>query len=224
VGWTGAGLDEPGGWVLDRHGGLHAYGSAPALAAPSYWPDWDIARGLGSSGAGGAGSKEHTILDPEPLGDGWGRYYNQRDSRWGSRTVGVSPWPVWEIGCLLTDLAMVYTHFGYGGVTPATIASIDGFFSGNGSITDAAFNVPGHPATVNRSPSRQWISARLAAAHPVIVGMNLVGGGTHFIVLTALNGPSDYWADDPWDQNGIHVTFSGDWDDRGAVYEAISFG
>jgi hypothetical protein len=57
----------------------------------------------------------------------------------------------------------------------------------------------------------------------VIVGMNLPGGGTHFMVLTGLNGPSDFWANDPWDQNGMHVQFSGDWDDRGEVYEAIAY-
>jgi Papain-like cysteine protease AvrRpt2 len=223
VAWTGATVNSPGGWVLDRHGGVHAYGSAPVLSIRDYWPAWDIARGLGSSGAGGGGSKERTLVDPEPLGDGWGAYYNQRDTRWGSRFVGVSPYPVWEIGCLLTDLAMVYTHFGYGSVTPATIASTSGFFSANGSITDSAFNIPGHPATVNRHPSLAWISARLGAGHPVIVGMNLPGGGTHFIVLTGPNGTSDFWANDPWDQNGMHVPFSGDWDDRGAVYEAIAF-
>jgi Papain-like cysteine protease AvrRpt2 len=223
VSWTGASVDSPGGWVLDRHGGVHAYGSAPALSMKDYWPDWDIARGLGSSGAGGGGSKERTLVDPEPLGDAWGAYYNQRDARWGPSTVGVSQYPVWEIGCLLTDLAMVYTHFGYRNVTPATVAATSGFFSGNGSITDSAFNIPGHPATVNRRPSLAWISARLAAGHPVIVGMNLPGGGTHFIVLTAPNGASDFWANDPWDQNGMHVQFSGDWDDRGAVYEAITF-
>jgi hypothetical protein len=57
----------------------------------------------------------------------------------------------------------------------------------------------------------------------VIVGMNLVGGGTHFVTLTGLDGASDYWVNDPWDQSAIHVVFSGDWDDRGSIYEAIAF-
>jgi hypothetical protein len=217
VAWSVA--QQPGGWILDRHGGVHAYGAAPSLAPTGYWPAWDIARGFG----GGGGSKERTLVDPETLADGWGTYFNQRDSRWGSRSVGVSQWPVWEIGCLLTDLAMVYTHYGYRGVTPATIASNLGYFYWDGEITNAAFNVPGHPATINRRPTSAWITAEVARGRPVIVGMNLPGGGTHFVVLTGLNGASDFWANDPWDQNGMHVAFSGDWDDRGAIYEAIAF-
>ena len=53
--------------------------------------------------------------------------------------------------------------------------------------------------------------------------MNLPTGGTHFVTLTGLAGPNDYWTNDPWEQNAHHVTFSGDWVTRGAVYEAIAF-
>lgn len=53
--------------------------------------------------------------------------------------------------------------------------------------------------------------------------MNLASGSTHFVTLTSLNGDSDYWANDPWEQNGMHVTFSGDWFTRGPIYEAIAF-
>lgn len=221
--WTGASLEFPGGWVLDRHGGVHAYGSAPKLSVYGLWPAWDIARGLGSSGAGGGGSKERTLVDPETLSDTWGTYFNQRDARWGNDLVGYTPWPVWEIGCVLTSIAMVYAHFGFSGVTPATVAARGGVFYGDGEITNAGFDVPGHPAVINRHPSPAWISGQVAEGRPVIVGMNLPGGGTHFLVLTGQDGPSDYWADDPWDQNGIHVQFSGDWDDRGAIYEAIAY-
>ena len=219
VSWSLAPASSPGGWILDRHGGVHAYGSAPVLYPTGYWPAWDIARGFG----GGGGSHERTLVDPESLADGWGVYYNQRDARWGDRTVGSSPWTVWQIGCLLTDLAMVYTHFGYRGVTPATVAAEAAYFYGDGEISNAAFGIPGHPGFINRRPALGWISAQVAAGHPVIVGMDLPGGGTHFVVLTGLDGPGDFWANDPWDQNGMHVQFSGDWDDRGAIYEAISF-
>jgi hypothetical protein len=224
VSWTAAPSGSPGGWVLDRHGAVHPYGSAPALATSAYWAGWDIARGLGSSGAGGGGSHERKILDPELLGDGWGKYFNQRDVRWAARPMGVSSYPTWEYGCLVTDLAMVYTHFGYTNVTPATIAATTAWFRGNGAMTNAALvSIPGHPALINRTPTGAWITAQLTLGRPVIVGMNLVGGGTHFVTLTGLDGASDYWANDPWDQNAIHVAFSGDWDDRGSIYEAIAF-
>jgi hypothetical protein len=223
VAWSIAPASLPGGWILDRHGGVHAYGSAPAMASTAYWPAFDLARGLGSAGASGGGSRERTIVDPETLTDNWGVYYNQRDARWGNNAVGVSPMMVWQVGCLLTSVAMVYTHFGYRGVTPATVAANPGYFLSDGEIVDAGLNVPGHSATINRRPTAAWITAQVGAGHPVIVGMNKPGGGTHFVVLTGLNGPSDFWANDPWDQNAMHVQFSGDWDDRGAIYEAIAY-
>jgi hypothetical protein len=219
VAWSIAPAATPGGWILDRHGGVHAYGSAPTLFPTGYWPAWDIARGFG----GGGGSRERWIVDPETLADGWGVYFNQRDARWGSRSVGLSDGHVWWIGCLLTDLAMVYTHFGFRGVTPATIAANAGYFYADGEIADYALNIPGHPATINRRPSLAWITTQVARGRPVIVGMNKPGGGTHFVVLTGLDGASDFWANDPWDQNAMHVQFSGDWDDRGAIYEAIAY-
>ena len=61
------------------------------------------------------------------------------------------------------------------------------------------------------------------AGHPVVVGMNLPTGSTHFVTLTGLNGASDFWTDDPWEQNAMHVPFSGDWFTRGPIYEAITF-
>jgi len=217
--WSLAPAGSPGGWILDRHGDIHAFGSAPALAAPLTWPTWDIARGL----SGGGGSRERTVVDPEPLSSGWGAYYNQRDARWAANSMGATGLPVWQFGCLMSDLAMVYSHFGFRNVTPATVAANIDAFTWNGNMTNGALSIPGHPAIINRNPSAKWIAAQVRAGRPVIVGMNLPGGGTHFIVLTGMNGASDFWANDPWDQNGMHVQFSGDWDDRGQVYEAISY-
>lgn len=222
VAWTAARPDSPGGWVLDRHGEVHAYGSAPNLAVTASWPQWDIARGLAGAGSGG-GSTERLVLDSNLSADGWGNYYNQRDARWASQSVGSASFPVWKIGCLLSDLAMVYSHFGFSRVTPSTIASHSGWFNARGEIFNSALQVPGHTTEVGWNPSWSWIADHLAAGHPVIVGMKLDGGGTHFVTLTGLNGPSDYWTNDPWQQNGMHVTFSGDWPDRGQVYEAIAF-
>ncbi len=222
VAWTGARAGSPGGWVLDRHSDVHAYGSAPSLAASQTWPTWDIARGLAGAGSGG-GSTERLILDPEPINDGWGIYYNQRDARWAGQNVGPASYQVWKIGCLVSDLAMVYTHFGYGWVTPATIAAHSGWFNEGGAMFNSALNIPGHTTIINRNPDTSWISSHLAGGHPVIIGMNLPGGGTHFVTLTGLNGASDYWVDDPWEQNAMHVAFSGDWSDRGQIYEAIAF-
>ncbi len=222
VAWTAAPAGSPGGWVLDRHGDVHAWGSAPQLAPSKTWPGWDIARGLAGAGSGG-GSTERLILDPEPIQDGWGVYYNQRDARWGNQDVGAGSFTIWKIGCLLSSVAMVYAHFGFTSVTPATVAAHPEWFTGGGAMFNSALDIPGHTTLIQRDPSAAWIRAEVSAGHPVIVGMTLDGGGTHFITLTGLNGASDYWVDDPWEQNAMHVTFSGDWFDRGAIYEAIAF-
>ena len=219
VAWSLASESSPGGWIMDRHGGIYPYGGAPVLVNPEYWPAWDIARGL----SGGGGSKERWLVDPETLADGWGVYYNQRDARWGMHAVGATSNRVWWIGCLITSVAMVYSHFGYRNVTPGTIAGNLAFFMWDGEMVNAGLNVPGHPAFINPHPTAAWIKAEVAAGRPVIVGMNKPGGGTHFVVLTGLNGTSDFWANDPWDQNAMHVQFSGDWDDRGQIYEAIAY-
>ncbi|HKC20066.1 MAG TPA: hypothetical protein VKE27_10590 [Candidatus Dormibacteraeota bacterium] len=222
VAWNAAPAGRPGGWVLDRHGDIHPWGSAPSVAPSITWPGWDIARGLAGNGSG-AGSTERTILDAQPLSNDWGSYYNQRDSRWASADVGAPTHTVWQIGCLLSDLAMVYSHFGFGSVTPATIAAHTEWFTGGGAIFNSALRVPGHTTTIVSNPDPGWMRAQVAAGHPVVVGMNLPSGTTHFVTLTGLNGPSDYWTNDPWEQNAMHVTFSGDWFTRGPVYEAIVF-
>lgn len=222
VSWNESPRGAPGGWVLDRHGNVHEWGSAPAVTPSKTWPSWDIARGLAGAGSG-AGSTERTILDAQPLNDGWGSYFNQRDTRWASNDVGAGTYPVWEIGCLLSDLAMVYSHFGFDAVTPGTIAAHTAWFNGSGAIFNSALRIPGHATTIVSDPSPSWIRAQVAAGHPVVVGMNLPSGTTHFVVLTGLDGASDYWTNDPWEQNAMHVTFSGDWFTRGPIYEAILF-
>ncbi len=221
VAWTAAPGGSPGGWVLDRSGGVHAWGSAPVVRPSVEWPGWDIARGLAGAGSG-AGSTERLILEPQPLRDAWGAYYNQRDTRWASIDVG-GTFPVWKIGCLVSDLAMVYSHFGFSSVTPASIAAHGGWFDASGAIFNSALNVPGHRTVMVMDPSPEWIRAQVGAGHPVIVGMNLPSGGTHFVTLTGLNGASDYWVNDPWEQNAMHVAFAGDWFTRGPIYEAIAF-
>jgi peptidase C39-like protein len=222
VAWTGAEAGEPGGWVLDRQGGVHEWGSAPHLEPSVTWPGWDIARGLAGAGSGG-GSTENLVLEKQASGNDWGAYFNQRDARWASRNVGHVNFTVSQIGCLISALAMVYSHFGDRSVTPATIAANRGWFDGRGAMYNSALNIPGHTTVIKRNPSAEWIRSHVSAGHPVIVGMNLPSGTTHFLTLTGTNGASDYWVNDPWEQNAMHVTFTGDWFTRGPIYEAFAF-
>ncbi len=163
-----------------------------------------------------------SIVSPEYLSDAWGSYYNQRDARWGNDYMGNSPYQVWEIGCLLSSVAMTYSHFGFVGVTPAVLAANPGNFTSGGEMLNSALNIPGHPADQNWGPTRDWINAYLDSGGTVIVGMNIYTGGTHFVVITGRDGPYDYWINDPWDQWAMHIPFSRS-PNTGSIYEAIGY-
>jgi peptidoglycan hydrolase CwlO-like protein len=162
------------------------------------------------------------VVAPEYLANSWGNYYNQRDARWGNLYLGRTQYEVWEIGCLLTSVAMVNSHFGYPDVTPGVIAANPANFTSGGLLYNFALNVPGHPASINNNPSRAWINQVLATGGTVIVGMYIRTGGTHFVVLVAQNGPYDYWINDPWVENSMHVSYLGS-PVTGPIYDAIGY-
>lgn len=134
------------------------------------------------------------IIDPVDLSDDWGRYYSQLDSRWGSNFIGNSNEQVWEVGCLLTSVAMVWTHFGFS-ITPAELAADSANFFG----TTAYFNrpwlpPPGHTwnpygSQTTRVPE-SWIKSEIAGGHPVIVGLIITGGylADHFVLVREVAG------------------------------------
>ncbi len=161
------------------------------------------------------------VIAPEIMGSTWGAYYNQRDARWGNDYVGASSYMVWEIGCLLSDVAMVNTHFGNRSVTPATIALNRNNFTSDGLMYNSALNVPGHPANINNQPTASWIRSWLASNGPVIVGM-YISGGTHFVTLTGNRGSNDYWMNDPWNPQAMQVSFNSS-NVTGPIFEAIAY-
>lgn len=162
------------------------------------------------------------VVPPEYLANGWGTYFNQRDARWGNVYLGRSSYEVWEIGCLLTSVAMVNSHFGFTRVTPGVIAANPQNFTSGGLLYNSALDVPGHPADIHWNPSRAYINGILARGGTVIVGMNIRTGGTHFVVIVAQNGPYDYWINDPWVQNAMHVSFNSS-PVTGPIYDAIGY-
>lgn len=193
-------------------------GQASDLSAEIASAEAQIAAILAFSRGQGGGN----IVAPEYLSSAWGNYYNQRDARWGDNYVGRSPYLVWEIGCLLSSVAMVNTHFGYRRVTPGTIAADPNNFTSGGLLYNFALDVPGHPATINNNPSRAWINNYLANGGTVIVGMFIRSGGTHFVVLTGMNGPYDYWINDPWMEDAMHVSYNSSLV-TGPIYTAIGY-
>ena len=117
---------------------------------------------------------------------------------------------------------MVNSHFGRGNVTPGVIASNPANFTSGGLLYNSALNVPGHPAMINNSPTRGWINGVLAQGGTVIVGMYISSGGTHFVVLVAQNGAYDWWINDPWEENAMHVSYLSS-PVTGPIYTAIGY-
>lgn len=123
---------------------------------------------------------------------GW--YYSQRDARWANKGVGLSNMSVFEVGCLVTDIAMIYKKYGYD-ITPATIASqADRFFS-NTALMLIPWRGPGNRRYTEIS--KPQIDKELEEGNPVIVGLYAGKYGTHFVILVEKKG-DDYVIYDPY--------------------------
>jgi peptidoglycan hydrolase CwlO-like protein len=144
-----------------------------------------------------ATSQGGSILPPQASPDGW--YYNQRDSRWGNMNIGSSPEPVWEVGCLLTSLAMVMKKHGEN-VTPSDIAGNSSYFFSNTAYMALPWG--GGKFSGGWGYNQSAIDSKLASGEPVVVG---VRNGAHFVVLKSGSGGS-YLMNDPW--NGPDLAFS----------------
>lgn len=143
-----------------------------------------------------------SILPAQASPDGW--YYNQRDERWGRNLIGASSDQVWEVGCLLTSVAMILKKNGEN-VDPAAIASVNSYYA----FSTAAMRIPWGGGRFSSIWQRDFgsIDSKLASGQPVIVGVTTSSNsvGTHFLVLkSGQNG--DYIMNDPW--NGPDLKFS----------------
>lgn len=145
-----------------------------------------------------------SILTNQTVCDDWGCYYNQRDSQWGNVALNNTQYSIASDGCLLTAMAMVYTHFGHKSVNPLTINSNSSNFA---SYYPAYLNrtIVADGATSTRVPSA--IDGELKSGHPVIVGIRYSNGDTHFVVLVDYNG-GNYLMNDPFTPNGHKIPFA----------------
>lgn len=144
-----------------------------------------------------------SILSGQTKCDDWGCYYNQRDSQWGNSSLNGTQYTLASDGCLVTSMAMVYTHYGNKGVTPQTINSISSNFA---SYYPAYLNFA---ITADGRDSRRIgtsIDSSLSSGDPVVVGVN-ANGGTHFIVLVS-GSNGNYLMHDPFVPNGYRIPFA----------------
>jgi hypothetical protein len=144
-----------------------------------------------------------SLLGNQTVCDDWGCYLNQRDGQWGGNSLNGTGYTLADSGCLITSMAMVYTHYGHRGVTPQTINSNPGNFASY------------YPAFLNRtivadgttsSRVSGIIDDELSAGRPVIVGISYDGGplADHFVVLISGSGGS-YQMNDPYVENGHNI-------------------
>lgn len=147
-----------------------------------------------------------SLLGNQTVCDDWGCYYNQRDAQWGGTALNNTQYSIASDGCLMTSMAMVYTHFGHKSVTPLTINSNpNNFASYEPAWLSKSIVADGVPSTrVGAS-----IDSELGSGRPVIVGISYDGGPLpdHFVVLISGSGGS-YQMNDPFTPNGHNIPFS----------------
>ncbi len=147
-----------------------------------------------------------SLLSGQTSCDDWGCYYNQRDTQWGAVALGGSQYSIASDGCLMTSMAMIYTHYGHRGVTPLTInANSNNFASYNRAYLMKTITADG--ATSTRSGSA--IDSELSSGRPVVVGVSYDGGpiADHFVVLVSGSG-GNYTMKDPFTPNGNNIPFT----------------
>lgn len=150
------------------------------------------------------------ILPPQSSPDGW--FYNQRDERWGRNNIGDSTEQVWDVGCLVTSVAMVLKQAG-SNITPADIAANGSYY-----FSSTAYMLlpwAGGKFSSAWGFNQSSVDNRLSIGKPVIVGLKAGPYGQHFVVLkSGANG--DYLMNDPW--NGANLKFT-DYYSTGQIFQ-----
>ena len=147
-----------------------------------------------------------SLLGNQTICDDWGCYYNQRDSQWGGSALNNTQYSIASDGCLMTSMAMVYTHFGHKSVTPLTINSNPNNFASYEPAWLSKTIVADGTSSTRIGSS---IDEELSSGRPVIVGISYDGGPLpdHFVVLiSGLSG--SYQMNDPFTPNGHDIPFS----------------
>jgi len=148
-----------------------------------------------------------SLLGSQTQCDDWGCYYNQRDSAWGGSSLNGTQYTLASDGCLVTAMAMIYTHYSHRNVTPATINGISSNFA---SYYPAylRYSISADGASSSREGSD--LDSVLSSGHPVVVGISYDGGPKpdHFVVfISGSNG--NYQMNDPFTPNGKNISFRG---------------
>lgn len=150
-----------------------------------------------------------SLLSGQTSCDDWGCYYNQRDSQWGGNSLNGTSYTLADSGCLITAVAMIYTHRGYKDVNPQSINSNSGNFGGiPAALLKYSISVNGVSSTRTKIGSS---SSALPSSitDPIIVGISYDGGSLpdHFVVLVG-GSNGNYMMNDPFTPNGHNIPFT----------------
>lgn len=153
------------------------------------------------------------IIGHSDQSDSWGKYYNQRDSNWGNNNIGLSSEKVWEVGCLLTDYAMISTHFGTT-LSPGDVAANTSNFWANTAYFNAPGPAPsGHSVQYVTNPSLSDLRNDLNSGSVVMAGLSSNGGpypqhySDHWVVLRSVDGDG-FKINDPWYEGAMNNSLS----------------
>ena len=122
-------------------------------------------------------------------------YYNQGNPSWSNIRVGYSWDTIGEVGCLISDIAMVGKYYGYN-LTPADIAEnpsnfVGPLFNWNGM---GIFNVVPLGSMFGGYVNWSAINTALSQGHPIVVS---VGYGYHYVLLLKQLSNGNYLMNDP---------------------------
>jgi len=148
-----------------------------------------------------------SLLGNQTVCDDWGCYYNQRDGQWGGSSLNGTQYTLASDGCLVTSMAMVYTHYGHKDINPQSINSVSSNFGGIPAAL-LKFDISANGISAHRISAD--IDSTLASGNPVIIGISYDGGGLadHFLVLTS-GSNGNYMMNDPFTPNGHNISFRG---------------
>ncbi|MCX6791828.1 MAG: C39 family peptidase [Candidatus Gottesmanbacteria bacterium] len=169
-----------------------------------------------------ADSQGATLLSNQTSCNDWGCYYNQRDSQWGNALINGQgsgcngPCSVLRVGCLVTSVAMMASHYGHRDISPQDIAfsSPANFSVGTAMLVRGTISVKN--MNITRS-SAGALSPDTLKDGPVIVGVYSGPFGTHFVVVKSYSDGT-YIMNDPYIENGSDKSFT-DHYSLGSVFE-----
>ena len=154
-----------------------------------------------------------SILSNQTSCDGWGCYYNQRDSQWGNFVINNSydcndgtskECSIAKVGCLVTSVAMYASHLGYK-INPLDIATNSDNFAANTALLKKEMYAKG--IKIRRIEIGSALSPEIVSNKPVIVGIKYGPYGTHFLLIKKYEN-GNYIMNDPFIENGKDKNFT----------------